>query len=244
MRLNKQIENLDYNETKRFFEKRAGKYNSERPYTVTMYQDNNPELVRKRNREELEKLYPMLHIDNKSRVLDVACGIGRWADALETDIAEYCGIDFSEGLIELAKERNKKEYAEFYCGSILDIGNVLKENKKGKYNVILMLGILMYLNDSDLQSVLTQVENACEQHAVICIREPIAFQERLTLKNFYSDELKDDYNAIYRTKEEVKVFLDKTLLDKGFRVREEDFLFPNELNNRKETSQYYFIVER
>ena len=244
MRLNKQIENLDYAETKRFFEKRAGKYNSERPYTVTMYQDNNPELVRKRNKEELEKLYPMLHIDSRSTVLDVACGIGRWADALETNVAEYCGIDFSEGLIELAKKRNKKEFAEFYCGSIVDIGNVLKENKKGKYNVILMLGILMYLNDNDLQSVLTQIENACEQNVVICIREPIALQERLTLKNFYSDELKDDYNAIYRTREEVKDFLDKTLLDKGFRVREEDFLFPNELNNRKETSQYYFILER
>ncbi len=244
MRLKKQIENLNYEETKRFFERRADKYNSACPYSVTMYQDDNPELVKKRNQEETKILYPKLHISESSKILDLACGIGRWADALEIDVAEYCGVDFSQSLINLAKERNQKTYAEFFCGSLADISNVLKEHHKGKYNVILMLGILIYLNDSDLQSVLSQVENACEKNIVICIREPIAFQERLTLKNFYSDELKDEYNAIYRTKEEVKEFLYKVLIDKGFSVTEEGFLFPRELNNRKETSQYYFILER
>lgn len=244
MRLSKKIENIDYQETKKFFEKRADKYNSESPYSVTMYQDNNPELVRERNLAEVKALYPKLHVSETARILDLACGIGRWADALETDVAEYCGVDFSGGLIELAKERNQKKFAEFYCGSITDISNVLKENQKGKYNVVLMMGILIYLNDSDLHSVLTQIGDACEEKARICIREPIALQDRLTLKNFYSDELKDDYNAIYRTEEEITGFLNDTLLAKGFQVAEKGFLFPDNLNNRKETSQYYFILER
>lgn len=244
MRLNKQVENLDYNETKSFFERRAVKYNSESPYTVTMYQDNNQELVQQRNKKELEKLYPLLHINSKSRILDLACGIGRWADAIDIDIEEYCGVDFSEGLIELAKKRNQKEFASFFCGSINNIGKVLKESQKGNYNIILMVGILMYLNDDDLQSVLMQVEHACEKNAIICVREPIALQERLTLKNFYSDELQDNYNAIYRTKEELRQFLVGSLIDKGFRVIQEDFLFKDTLDNRKETSQYFFILSR
>jgi len=244
MRINKQIENLDYNETKCFFEKRAVKYNSECPYTVTMYQDNNQELVRQRNKKELDRLYPLLHISSKSRILDLACGIGRWADAININIEEYCGVDFSEGLIELARKRNQKDFASFYCGSINHIDSVLKENQKGKYNIILMVGILMYLNDDDLQSVLTQVEQVCEKNAVICIREPIALQERLTLKNFYSDELQDNYNAIYRTKEELEHFFTDSLIGKGFKVTQEDFLFSDALDNRKETSQYFYILSR
>ena len=65
MRLKDKTENLDYCETKRFFGKRANKYNENNPYAVTMYQDNNAELVKQRNTKEIEKLYPMLKIDQK-----------------------------------------------------------------------------------------------------------------------------------------------------------------------------------
>ena len=46
--------------------------------------------------------------------LDLACGIGRWADALEIDVAEYCGVDFSQSLINLAKERNQKPVPDYH----------------------------------------------------------------------------------------------------------------------------------
>ncbi|MBQ7560240.1 MAG: hypothetical protein IJS99_00200, partial [Synergistaceae bacterium] len=79
----------------------------------------------------------------------------------------------------------------------------------------------------------------------VCIRNPIALDERLTLKNFYSDELQSDYNAIYRTRGEIMKFFDKTFLPAGFRVTDEGFMFDSpELNNRKETTQYYYILER
>ena len=90
-----------------------------------------------------------------------------------------------------------------------------------------------------------QIEENCEEHGIICIREPIGIIERLTLKDFYSEELQDNYNAIYRNRLELQNFFEKTLLAKGFRIREEGFLFEEDtLNNRKETAQYYFIFER
>lgn len=40
-------------------------------------------------------------------------------------------------------------------------------------------------------------------------------------------------------------FFDKTFLPAGFRVTDEGFMFDSpELNNRKETTQYYYILER
>ena len=86
-RIKKNIENIDYEQTLNFFNKRADKYKEENPYSVTMYQDDNPTLVEKRNRAETEKLLPLLRLDDESKILDIACGIGRWSDAITTRIA-------------------------------------------------------------------------------------------------------------------------------------------------------------
>lgn len=246
MRIKHDIANIDYNQTKNFFQKRASKYREDNPYSVTMYQDNNAELVHKRNEKEMNKLIPRLELSKGSKVLDIACGIGRWADRMPDYITEYYGVDFSEELVAIANKRNNRDNISFVQGAASEIEAVLKEKGKAGFNRVLLIGILMYLNEADVKSMFQQLGNICEEHAIICIREPIGLGERLTLQNFYSDELKDDYNAIYRTREEIVGFLEETLLNQGFVIKEESFLFDEDkaLNNRKETAQYYFILER
>lgn len=246
MRIVDEIQNIDYRETKEFFERRADKYTEKNPYSVTMYQDNNPELVQERNRREIEKLYPKLRLESTSRVLDIACGIGRWADAINQEIEEYCGIDFGRELIDIANRRNTRENFSFFEGTVYEIERILTDKHRGGYNRILMIGILMYVNDNDIQDFLKQVERLCEKNAVICIREPIGIGNRLTLKDFFSAELNDNYNAIYRTREELEEFIKRAFLMEGFRMVEKGYLFDEDskLNNRKETTQYYYILER
>ena len=99
------------------------------------------------------------------------------------------------------------------------------------------MGILIYINDKDLYSVMDQLVQNAEEHAVICIREPVGLEERLTLK--------ENYNAIYRTEKELLSIFEKTLMTVGFRMSKRGFLFSEDaLNNRKETAQYYFLLER
>jgi ubiquinone/menaquinone biosynthesis C-methylase UbiE len=245
MRITEQNTEIDYKETKRFFKNRAVKFSEDNPYSVTMYQDHNKELVRERNQKEVEKLFPLLKLDTESKVLDAACGIGRWADALPEEIKEYCGVDFSGELIEIANQRNFRENFSFLEGAVNEMESVLARYGKGMFNRILMAGILMYLNDKELQSALEQIEGRCEEHSVLCIREPIGIKERLTLKDFYSEELEDNYNAIYRTRQEIMRFLDIAFIKKGFKISLEGILFDEDaLNNRKETVQYFYILER
>lgn len=107
------------------------------------------------------------------------------------------------------------------------------------------MGLLIYLNDTDMVSTLEQIQKVCEENTIICIREPIAINERLTLKDFFSEELKDNYNAIYRTREELMESINKIFVSSGFEIKEQGFLFEDTaLNNRKETTQYYYILER
>lgn len=242
MRLKGKIEEISYKETKTFFKNRAYKYNPENPYSVTMYQDNQKELVIERNQKEVEILYPKLDINKESRILDVACGIGRWADAIRDEVKEYWGIDFSNELIDIANSRNERENFHFMA---CDLQNMEVALKGKKYNTVLLIGILVYLNDADLKNILTGIERMCDEHTIICIREPISSDERLTLKKFYSEELHDDYNAIYRTRNELVSIFEETFLEKGFKISDERALFEEkELNNRKETYQYYLILKR
>ena len=246
MRLKGGHEEINYDATQAFFNNRAGKYNKDNPYSVTMYQDNHPELVKQRNAKEVEKLLPLLKLDKKSKVLDIACGIGRWSDAITMDIDKYCGIDFCEDFIRKARELNKeKDNRHFYTGKSNEISDCLAKNKwENKFNRVLLIGALVYLNDQDVDSVFEGIGQAVEDKSIVVIREPIGIEERLTLKEHFSEELDDTYNAIYRTRDEIMDFLDKSLLKQGFIVREEAFLFDDSLNNRKETAQYYFVLER
>lgn len=246
MRLKGEKVEINYNETQQFFKKRALKYNTDNPYSVTMYQDNNPELVKNRNRAETEKLLPLLNLDHDSKVLDIACGIGRWSDAINTDIKEYCGVDFSAELIKIAMDRNRNNTnRKFFVGAANDVENILKTNGLDQYNRVLLMGILIYLNDEEVRQTLCQIEHLCKRKSLICIREPIGVTERLTLKEFYSEELDDNYSAIYRTRDELKQIIDDVLIKQGFQILQEGFLFSEErLNNRKETEQYYYLIGR
>ncbi|MBE6105128.1 class I SAM-dependent methyltransferase [Anaerovibrio lipolyticus] len=246
MRLKGGHEEIDYEATKAFFNNRSGKYNADNPYAVTMYQDNNPELVKQRNAKEVEKLLPLLSLDEKSKVLDIACGIGRWSDAIALEIDKYCGIDFCEDFILKARELNEaKQNRFFFVGKSNEISECLKNNKwEDNFNRVLLVGALMYLNDQDVDRTFEQIGHCVDDNAIVVIREPIGIEERLTLKEHFSDELDDNYNAIYRTRDEIVTSLNNSLLKQGFRVKEEAFLFEDSLNNRKETAQYYFILER
>lgn len=246
MRIYKEKTDIKYNDTREFFAKRAGRYKEDNPYSVTMYQDNNPELVMKRNEKEIAFLLPKLHLSVSSKVLDVACGIGRWADAITFEINKYTGIDFSSELIEIANKRNRKNNFSFYQGSATDLQRVIyKEEKETDYNIVLVMGLQIYLNDDDILTLLEQVCSVCSKEALICLREPVAIEERLTLKEFYSEDLQENYNAIYRScGEHVQNY--KQIFEKeGFKLAEGDFLYKEEsLNNRKETAQYYWIYQR
>lgn len=245
MRISGEKVNINYKETSRFFEERAKKYQKDNPYSVTMYQDDHPELVRMRNQKEIEMLLPKLGLDESSKVLDIACGIGRWADAIAQNISGYIGIDFSKELIEIAKSRNTKENFSFYQGAASEINDILAAHHIVGINKILMIGILIYLNDEGAADLFKQVSDIAGENVTICIREPIALEARLTLKDFYSAELKDSYSAIYRTKEELHELMEDSLFREGFRIRQEGFLFAEDaLNNRKETAQYFYLLER
>jgi SAM-dependent methyltransferase len=76
------------------------------------------------------------------RVLDVGCGSGRIAEfALEAGAASYLGVDFSEPMVEMARER----LARYGDRVELQVADFLEAPLSGEFDVILAVGLFDYL---------------------------------------------------------------------------------------------------
>lgn len=229
-------ENINTNDVKNFFDKRAEK-DVENLMTITSYHD--AENLEKRQEEEIKVLSKKIEFENRN-ILEIGCGLGRWAEFFHDKCNNYIGIDYSENLIKLAK--NNFNYSNCYFKKLsateIDEDNLpLTE----RYDIIFITGVLVYLNDEDIETVINKINKLTHKNSIIYIRETISvLDERLTLKDFYSDELDVDYNAIYRTEKELLEFLKK--ID-NMNLIEKSEIF-KDLTEYEETSYEYFILKR
>jgi len=238
---------LDYRSTRQFFSQRAARVDQVGLLSVTMYQDKHPELVQERNRIEKEKIIPRLGLTGHTRVLDIGCGTGRWGLDIIDQVGSYLGVDFSPELIEIANRvMREKNPANPYAFQTLSASEIRPERLQiaPPFDLIIIAGLLLYLNDPDCATLLAGLPALCAGSATIYLREPVAVEQRLTLHNHYSEELATTYNAIYRTEEELKLEVNRSLLPAGFRLVWADDLFPDSLQNRTETKQRVYLFER
>lgn len=236
MRVYKNKINLNKDDLEIFFKGRGNRLKKD-PLTAVLYQDNNPKLAHQRDQFEKEKILPLLKLTRDDKVLDIACGIGRWVDVLHEQVELYTGIDFQSEFIHYA--RNKyKEYSNISF-LVLDATMISPDTLgRSDYTKVLIGGLLLYLNDNQIAHLFESLVDVTSVDALVYLREPIAIDDRLSLKKNWSEDLNQNYSAVYRTREEILSLI------KGFVVSKEDNMYENNLNNRKETKQYYFLLKK
>jgi ubiquinone/menaquinone biosynthesis C-methylase UbiE len=238
---------IDYNATQAFFEER-GRHEYLSPLNATMYQDNNPDLVEQRDAAEKSVLAPFLKIKPGSTVLDIGCGVGRWGWFLEQHVADiaYNGIDFSAGLIEKARQESARINSTGLNFQVMSAIAIEADELvvKPPYDLLLISGLLIYLNDEDCIKVLNDAYRLCAKGGLIYVREPVGVDDRFTLDKFYSTELGHEYSAIYRTIDELQALFKQAFPESAVEPVVADYLFPENLEKRAETRQYYTVLQR
>ena len=148
-------------------------------------------------------------------------------------------IDYSEDLIEIAKENYNYDNCHFQVlsASQLDTADLLVS---APFDIVIITGVLIYFNDDTIKKMIKDLNSLCASNKTIYIRETLSFLEtRLTLKDFFSENLEADYNAIYRTDDE---FLDFIKGINGNITIETGEIF-DELKNFTETGYKYFLIK-
>ena len=233
---------IDSKSVSNFFENRVKAFNPDHPLTAVLYQDSNPSIAESRDAHEKKIALPLLELSGKENLLDIGCGIGRWAEILKGDLHNYCGIDFCSGLIDLAKKSCNNPNVKFLVAGAEEVASEQVVNE-GPFNRFIISGLMIYLNESQIIKMLQGICAVAQDEAQIYIREPLAVSERLTLNKFWSDELSSSYSAIYRTEEELRDLIKLAFSDKSVDEFEFNSVYAEEsLNNRKETRQYYTVI--
>lgn len=86
------------------------------------------------------------------RILDLGCGVGYDSKFLSEIGAKVVGVDLSENLIEIAKQKVKK--SKFFVGDITDSLENL-----GKFDGVLCLATIMHIDIEKLKITLENIAN-------------------------------------------------------------------------------------
>lgn len=226
--------NIDNNSTKEFWQKRANNINNLQ--TVLLGSDNTGSEQNIRIENEKRIVEKIIEKIQNPGILDIGCGIGRWAENLQNKFEYYVGVDFSEGFINYASKKfTNFSNVKFYNNSIL---NLDKDILTSRFNLIICTGVLMYINDENISNIFKAFRQVSPEY--LYIQESISLMEgRLSLNKFESKDLKTDYSAIYRTKQEYEEYF-KT---NAFNIIKTDLLLDNKSGAREETNAQYWILK-
>lgn len=237
---------LDYDATRAFFDGRARRTAEQPALTAVLYQDSNPDLARQRDEMERDMVLDWLPLLGEPRVLDVGCGIGRWGRHLAPWAGAYQGIDFSAGLVELARASLATCYRPGrFAVDVLAATELAADRLTlpPPFDIVIQAGLLVYLNDEDAERVLRAIPLVAADHATVYLREPVATGRRLTLDRHWSEELGQEYSASYRPEAWYEERLSCILGAAGF-VFTRSVPLDAGLANRRETTQHFFLLER
>lgn len=238
---------LDYQATEKFFSIRGKRIAEVGMLSAVLYQDQNPELAAHRSAHEINLIAPRLcHAGNRLKVLDLGCGTGRWAQALDHATEIYIGLDFCEDFLNAARKACDAQFNpsrfEFYKANLAQpLPDLVYASR---FHVVILAGILLYLNDGDATRLLDEACGLLSDGGILYLREPLGVTQRLSLRDHYSKELMAKYSSLYRSKAEFEVMLRAAAQAHDLMVNQGQPLYPMSLDNRSDTRQYYYILER
>ena len=232
--------NIDTVNTISFYNQRAKTIKTrEREYTTVLLGDKDPDFSVKWDAYEKQFILPKLKLTKEKVILDIGCGIGRWAEAVVGQCKEYYGVDFSSEMIAVAKENIKKENCHFYTMSLVDALSDSKITVR-KYDIVLMVGVSMYINEEELIKCYHGLKRLAKRDTLFYFEESVGEKERLTLNHIWSEDLKDYYGAIYRTREEYKSLIRECMKEVEF--IEEGYMNFLDKKEQSETSHWYAVL--
>ena len=173
-------------------------------------------------------------------ILDIGCGIGRWAEAVADQCKEYYGVDFSSEMIAVAKENIKNENCHFYAMSAVDAVSNPKIIDR-KYDIVMDVGVSMYINEEELVECYQGLKKLADRDTLFYFEESVGKKERITLNHIWSDNLNAYYGAIYRTREEYKSLIEECM--NGVEFIEEGYLHCLDKEEHAETSHWYALFK-
>ena len=124
-------------------------------------------------------------LDRGGIALDLGCGVGYWAEYFARHFARVVAVEASLPLYESTRQRCTP-----YPNVAAIHGDVLAFEPEDRYKVVFLGGMLMYLNESDVISLLQKLVPFLDSGGIILCRETTVRKGTVTRQG--------EYQAVYR----------------------------------------------
>lgn len=126
--------------------------------------------VRLRDALERAHLDRVLTLRPTDRVLDLGGGAGRIALHLAPRVAEVVLVDASPALVEAAREAAAaRGLTQVTCR----VGDVMGPYPEGPFDVVIVFGVLMYLDDAALAGLAVRLATCVKPGGTLIVKEPV-----------------------------------------------------------------------
>jgi cyclopropane fatty-acyl-phospholipid synthase-like methyltransferase len=228
---------LNLQTIKAFWDKRAKQYEKKKSYSITNLEEDE-QLQQLKVELEQEHIFKLLKIKTNMSILDLGAGIGAWSMLFASKCKEVVAVEYSAKMIEIAKQIAKRESInniEFVCQDVLDYCTTQK------FDVIFISGLLIYIPDSEIPRLLQNMSDYSKKGTYLLVRDSTGIEGRYEIVNKYSEALKVDYSALYRTRDEYIEMFRKI----GFELVVDEDMFEKgcPLNKWKETRLRVYLFE-
>jgi SAM-dependent methyltransferase len=226
-----------------FFESRARSAEAAQGNAATMFTDT--EEADARHAAEVALALTHLGAEKPASWLDVGCGTGAWGTTLlsapPARLVRYAGLDFSEALLALARQRSTDARLGFHAMAAGAI-DVTALGGPGGFDRALAVAVSLYLNDADVAAMVHAMAMLVRPGGLAWLREPVSLGAvRLSLIDEPSEALGAKYSAIYRTLPEWR---DLVLADGNWRIAAEGPVEHPLFRRREETGHHFLVLER
>jgi SAM-dependent methyltransferase len=177
---------IDDAAVKRYFDSSRG--GTAATVSMMAHEHNLPaSATRYRLNKEIQTINDWLNaVHNSGRILDVGCGAGTWTEIFARRYNTVMGIEQSSLMLKVARER----VACLANAKILE-GDGRHDLPEGSFDMIFLGGLCMYLNDSDVTTLLHSLKSRLVEGGSIILRESTVHQGE-SLK-------RGEYQAVYRS---------------------------------------------
>lgn len=216
---------IDYQHVREFWRKRAD-LETVRPESLVNFVTDEAALAEK-IRIESDVILAALALTPDMRVLDAGAGTGQWALRMAPLAKNVTAVDYEEKLLargRLEAQRTGSDNIEFVCAAIESY------EPAGIFQRIFFSGILMYLEDALVASLLPRLYAHLAPNGAVVLREPTSIlSARHVISQKYSPALDAAYSAIYRTGAEFCHIFARA----GFKLRETRQIFAEGSSHNK-----------
>jgi len=229
---------LNSENIKGFWDKRAEKYENKKSFSITNLEEDE-RIQKLKIILERKKIFKLLKLNSHLKVIDLGSGIGAWSILFAKKCNQVVAVEYSQKMIDIAKQLAKKKSInniEFICENVLDF------KTRQKFDVIFISGLLIYILDEEIGKLLKNIYEYSKTGTILLLRDSTGISGRHEIIQEYSEALKTNYSALYRTRSEYIEFFERI----GYSLIFDEDMFDegSPLNKWKETRLRIYLFKQ